>query len=131
MDRDHLPSTYDRDFDRRPQRPPGLSDFEEPFEAHQRLIANPFLAILSWVAAIALIRTSLRHHSLALFLVAGGLFIVAFFLLQFHCLDCGKTGWLLRSRMHACPPLRFRSQDREVRCLDGRVIVGGEESDSC
>jgi hypothetical protein len=68
----------------------------------QRLIVNPFLTILGWLAAVALLRYSLRSHNLALHLTAlFGLF-VPLLLIQFHCLDCRATGWYVRAGRHAC-----------------------------
>ena len=35
---------------------------------------------------------------------------LSFFTVQFHCLDCGKTGWYLAARRHACAPAVARWQ---------------------
>jgi hypothetical protein len=77
-------------------------------------VANPFLAVLAWVVAFGLLSESVRIPNLAGFMTAVTLLFVAFFLLQFHCLDCGATGWLLRSWAHACPAVVARSQSQRV-----------------
>jgi hypothetical protein len=109
--------TYDPELDVRPGRPSLLSG--ESIEDYQRLVANPFLAIFIWLADFALLRESLRRQNLPLFLASAAAVFIPFFLLQFHCLDCGRTGWLLRSRRHVCPPVSARYQNREMRRLRG------------
>jgi hypothetical protein len=67
------------------------------------LIANPFLAILGWILAYLALRTGLRTRDLSISL-AGALGMAASLLaIQFHCLDCGATGWAVRARRHHCP----------------------------
>jgi hypothetical protein len=56
-----------------------------------------------------------RSRSLVLFLLGIGLGFVGFFVQQFHCLDCGTTGWLYGYRHHACPMVVARYESREVR----------------
>jgi hypothetical protein len=68
----------------------------------QRLIVNPFLAILGWMAAAVLIRYSLRSQNLALHLTALLWLFIPFLLIQFHCLDCRATDWYLRAGRHVC-----------------------------
>jgi len=35
-------------------------------------------------------------------------------LFQYHCLDCGATGWLLSFRRHCCPAITARAHDGVV-----------------
>jgi hypothetical protein len=105
VDRSQWPSTYDPDVDLHPQ---GASNLAGPIDPYRRLVANPLLAVAACVAAIFFIRISLEHRALPLFLTSIGLLFGAFFFVQFHCLDCGATGWLLTARRHACPPLVAR-----------------------
>jgi hypothetical protein len=113
VEHDPWPSTYDRDLDV-PQRPDRAPD--EPLGPYRRLVANPLLTIASCVAAIVLMRVGLQQRTLPLFLAAIGLLFGAPFFLQFHCLDCGVTGWLLRSKRHACPPALARWREgRQTR----------------
>ena len=101
--------TFDRDVDSQPGRPPRV-----PFESvpeYQRLVANPFLAVLAWLVDVSLMRAAMKSRSSTLFLIGLSLLFVAFFFLQFHCLDCGATGWLFRYRSHACPAVVARYQD--------------------
>jgi hypothetical protein len=108
---------FDRDLDLQPRR--STPDAREPVDLYQRLVANPFLAVLCWLAAFGLLRESLLRPNLALFTTGTILLFVAFFLVQFHCLDCGATGWVLRSRAHACPAAVARQQSRLIRRIHG------------
>jgi hypothetical protein len=110
-------TTFDPDLDFQPQRP--LRDSIEPVDRCQRLVANPFLAVLAWLVAFGLLSESLRRQNLAVFMTAVALWFVAFFFLQFHCLDCGATGWLLRSWAHVCPAVVARRQNPLVRRFRG------------
>jgi hypothetical protein len=100
------PPTADPDFD-----PPSVStvrlrDFDPP--EHQRLVVNPFLAVFGLVV--------LRH--LALWLCSDSVPVATFMtlslmfllptLIQYHCLDCGKTGRFSRRDQHACPAILAR-----------------------
>jgi hypothetical protein len=46
-------------------------------------------------------------------------FVLGLFLVQFHCLDCGATGWLVRYQRHACPKVVARWRSRVVRRFHG------------
>jgi hypothetical protein len=109
--------TFDPDLDTQPWRP--LRDSVAPIDEYQRLVANPFLAALAWLVAFGLIMESMKRQNLALLMAGVVLLFVAFFFLQFHCLDCGATGWLLRSWAHACPEVIARRQNRLVRRFRG------------
>ena len=119
MERDPWPSTYDHDLDL-PPRPsprarrgkPLAQSPRESLELYQRLVANPVLAVISGVVVVALLRAALVTKSLALFLIGSALLSFTLLLLQFHCLDCGATGWLIRSRWHACPAVVARWRSR-------------------
>jgi hypothetical protein len=105
--------TFDRDLDLRPRR--SAPEPIEPIEDRQRLVANPLLGVLFWLVACMMLRESVRRHELPLF-AWGLLFVlVGAVFMQFHCLDCGKTGWLLRSRSHACPAVIARRESKWVR----------------
>ena len=112
--------TFDPDLDLQP-RPEAPAPVES-LERCQRLVANPFLAVVTWLLLTGLIREAVLIHSLPLFLTAIGLWFVALFLVQFHCLDCGKTGWLLDYRRHACPAVVERWQSRTVRRFRGPSV---------
>jgi hypothetical protein len=105
VDRDLWPSTYDRDLDLHGHTAPAP---REPIDPYRRLLGNPLLAVGALVLAVALIRMSLDHRHLLLFLAATGLLFGAVFFAQFHCLDCGKTGWAVTARRHACPAVVAR-----------------------
>jgi hypothetical protein len=100
------PQTADPDFDPPPVSTVRLKDFD-PLE-HQRLVVNPFLAVFGLVV--------LRYFTLWLFwesvaiatLVTLCLMGLLPTLIQYHCLDCGKTGRYSRRGQHACPAVLNR-----------------------
>jgi hypothetical protein len=109
--------TFDRELDTQVRRP--VSDSLEPIDGYQRLVANPFLALLAWLVAFGLMSESMKRQNAALLMTGIILLFVACFFLQFHCLDCGMTGWLLRSWAHACPAVVARRQSQVVRRFHG------------
>jgi hypothetical protein len=111
------PDIFDRELDPQPHRPAGPQrDTVVPF---QRLVVNPFLAVLVFIIIVWLWSEGLKWQSPALFQLGVGLLIVDVFLVQFHCLDCGATGWLLRYRRHACPTVLARWGRSEWRRFRG------------
>lgn len=74
----------------------------------QRLVANPLLAVVALLGVWALFRYSLEVRNLYLFLATVFAAAVCTLLIQYHCLDCGHTDLALRSRRHACAPVRHR-----------------------
>lgn len=69
---------------------------------HQRLLVNPLVAILCGLGGVALIQHALRTRNVVLFGTAVGVLFLSFLLIQFHCRDCGATGWYLHAGRHAC-----------------------------
>jgi len=111
------PDVFDRELDPQPQIPARADSASVlPF---QRLLVNPFLAVLVCVIIVALWREAYARESRWLFQLGVALTIVVVFLFQYHCLDCGVTGWLLRYRQHACPTVVSRMQRREWRRFRG------------
>ena len=98
-------SIYDPDLDT-PHRPPALE--AESVAESQRLIANPALAFVVWLLAYMVIRHALIGHQLGLFFVGLFLAIVPFPLGEYHCLDCGNTGWAIRAGRHVCHAVTAR-----------------------
>jgi hypothetical protein len=121
VERDPWQGTFDRVLDWEPRQPTGL--VAGPSGIHQRLIVNPLVTFAASVAAAELIRVSLHSRHLPGFVAGVGLMFLAWFLLQFHCLDCGRTGWLVRSRRHACPAVRARWRSRQVRRFRGPGVM--------
>jgi len=107
------PGTFDRDVDAQAGRPSRVPI--ELLPEYQRIVVNPLLGVLAWLAMIALLNAGVRSRSLTLFLIGLSLLFLGLLFQQFHCLDCGATGWLFRYRSHACPKIVARYQDREVR----------------
>lgn len=105
MDRDPWPSTYDRELDVPSRRATGPT---EPFDGYRRLVANPLLAVAFGVGAVLLVRASLRWSNPAIFLVAVAVLVASPLLIQFHCLDCGRTAGIFGSGRHACAPALAR-----------------------
>jgi hypothetical protein len=84
-------------------------------QEYQRLVANPFLALallIAWLGAMRLALGARRPAAAAL--AAAGVFAVVR-TLHFHCLDCGRTGWLFRWRDHACEAVVARQLADRVR----------------
>jgi hypothetical protein len=96
----------DPELDRPRPEPAVLQDPEA-----LRLLANPFLALLGLLVWAAGLRYVVEHKQLVLLMpaLAAGAGLV--FLLQYHCLDCGATGWLFRWRNHACAPMIARGRE--------------------
>jgi hypothetical protein len=117
LEREPWLSTYDRELDTAPRPSSELSG--EAVEAYQRLLANPFLSVLNLGIVFALLRAAVQYQSLVLFVIGMVLLPAAIFLLQFHCLDCGATGWLLGHRRHVCPSVMVRCQERRRRRFRG------------
>lgn len=113
------PDIYDRDLDLVIQPPAGP---DPPVPGSQRLIVNPFLTILTWAVTVAVVREGVLNRNLYQFIVGLGLLFLSPLLLQFHCRDCRKTGWLLDYRRHACPDVVRRSQDRDFQPWRGPGI---------
>jgi hypothetical protein len=117
LEREPWLSTYDRELDTAPRPTSELSG--EAVEADQRLLANPFLAVMNLGIVFALLRAAVQYQILVLFLIGMVLLPAPIFLLQFHCLDCGATGWLLGHRRHICPSVMVRRQERRRRRFRG------------
>ncbi len=112
--------TFDPDLDLLPRqaRPQPMG----PVEGYQRFVANPLLGVLGWIIAFALVRESIRRHQLEFFVWAMLFVVVGLVFLQFHCLDCGKTGCLLRARVHICAAVVARRQSGVVGRFHGPGI---------
>jgi hypothetical protein len=102
---------FDPDIDSR-QRPPVEPNWS--LSECQRLIANPALALLVCLAAYLAIRQALIVHHVGLFVFGLILFVVPLPLGQYHCLDCGATGWAFRAGRHACPAVVARQHHPDV-----------------
>ena len=106
MDAARRPPTIDPEFDPSPGPRVRLRD-SDPL-AQQRVVVNPFLAV---VGLVGLIRLAVGLLASSIPGLAGLLLIplvVVPFLIQFHCLDCGATGSYPRLRRHDCPQSRGR-----------------------
>jgi hypothetical protein len=118
---------HDPEFDRVPARTPIRHAYYGDSSAYQRLVVNPFLAFLTLISWVAMTRLGYRNRLLAVFLLAQGLPVLAYFAVQFHCLDCGATGRLSRWKDHACEsvvarrlagrPRRFRGPNPRSQML--------------
>jgi len=109
------PATSDPDLDMQQEQPAPV----EPVDEYQRLVANPFLTVLGWLVMFGVMRESLRRHNLWLFIISVALLVGSCLFLQFHCLDCGATGWLMGYRRHACPAVVARRSSQAQRRFRG------------
>ena len=91
---------YDPDLDAPRARSPIRLD--PYFRDYQRLVTNPFLAVLFTIPwGLAFRRMVLdKNLPVTLVMLLGIAGIVC--LIQFHCLDCGATGCFFRWKRHAC-----------------------------
>ncbi|AMV39154.1 hypothetical protein [Planctomyces sp. SH-PL62] len=80
---------------------------------YQRLVANPLLAAVALLGVWVLFRYSLEVRNLGLFLATLFAASVCPFLIQYHCLDCGRTDLAVRSRVHVCPAVIHRRRNGE------------------
>jgi hypothetical protein len=114
------PDVYDRDLDPQPRR--SLDPAHVSIAPYQRLIVNPFLAVLVFVIIVAIALYAIRTEILGLFPFLVILVLLDPFLVQYHCLDCGATGWLIRYRKHGCPTVVARFQLGEHRRFRGPSV---------
>ncbi len=77
-------------------------------EETQRLVANPFLAVVGYIALAWLLPFAYLHHNFPLVVVSCAGFVVTTRLFHYHCLDCGATGRLGLWRHHACTTVQMR-----------------------
>jgi hypothetical protein len=95
-----IPPHRDPDFDRPARTGPRPTAAVARY--YQRLVLNPFLAVVGGCLTYAVARLDRSAPAWVLPIVAAGV-VGAYFLLQYHCLDCGATGWYRGWRRHACP----------------------------
>lgn len=98
----HLDTSHELSSSRLPALP------IEAIGEHQRLVVNPLVAILCSLAGVALIQHALRTRNVVLFCTAVGVLFLSLLLIQFHCRDCGATGWYLHASHHACAAIVAR-----------------------
>jgi hypothetical protein len=103
---------FDPELDNLTRRP--SPRYREPLPRFQRLVVNPLLAVLCWLMVFFVLKITVQNRHLVGFLVGVGLLFLPFLLVQYHCMDCGKTGWVLRYRRHACPPVIARWQTQQA-----------------
>ena len=105
----------------RPPTRPDLDFIPDPFPAralpagfdpadHQRLVVNPFLAVVGLIGWAWLTRRLFQTSFPPLALLPTLFLVWLPFLIHYHCLDCGVTGLFPRWRRHACPRMILRSQ---------------------
>ncbi|WP_422926191.1 hypothetical protein [Singulisphaera sp. PoT] len=79
------------------------------YSSDQRLLANPFLAVLVLLLWGTCFRFAFLMRDPRQLVVLLALLPAVPLLLQYHCLDCGKTGTFMRWKRHACAPVIARS----------------------
>jgi hypothetical protein len=117
VDQDAGPSLFDRDLDPPYRRAVLLSD---EVGRYQRVIVNPFLGVIGWLAELFLLGEVMSSKRLEPFFLVLSSLLLPLFLIQFHCLDCGATGWLHRVGRHVCPGVLAR---RERRTAWPRILA--------
>lgn len=91
---------FDPDLDFPPPRL--VSPYGESVREYQRLVVNPLLAVVGLLGTLGLLWYSLHTKNLPSFLLSLVLTAACPFLIQYHCLDCGRTDFTVRSSRHAC-----------------------------
>lgn len=107
------PSTFDPEFEA-----PFPAEAQRPGSAQRdkkRLLVNPILALVDWLVAVALLRAAITRVNFALFAAGAWLLFLGFVLAQYHCLDCGATGWLVHQGRHVCREDRLGRPSRRRR----------------
>jgi hypothetical protein len=120
------PGPADPEFDPSPPAPVRLRDFD-PLE-FQRLVVNPFLAVFGLVVLVEVTRGLLGSEMPPLALLVVVPLLILHHLIQYHCLDCGRTGRYVRRGRHACPAAYARwHEGREPRFPSARaqMVVWG------
>jgi hypothetical protein len=111
VDAPRRPDLADPEFNADPAAPVRLRDFDP--SDHQRLVANPFLAVFLllvwWFLALWLL---LRGPFPPLAVASVIPLILLPRALQYHCLDCGRTGSYTRRHRHACTAVVVRWNER-------------------
>lgn len=92
---------FDPEFDPPPLPSTGRDGAFVRSQTH--LIANPFPTFLGWIIAGSALKAGLVKRNLMLSISALIGLLVASVFIQYHCLDCGRTGWIFRARRHVCP----------------------------
>jgi hypothetical protein len=110
VDQNPAPPLFDPDLDLPRLPTPAVS--QQDVSRAQRVVVNPMLAILGGVVGFVLIQFALRRGAQGLFWLSLLVFIISIHAIQFHCLDCGTTGWIGAARDHACPDVLRRCLDR-------------------
>ena len=83
------------------------------------MVADPFLALVGLMVGVAGVRQAVAARVLpllvfSLIVVAGSVALI-----HYHCLDCGRTGWIFRWRRHACERVVERQLAGMVRRFRG------------
>lgn len=102
MNREAWPGVHDPELDL-PVSGQGRPMPAGPIDGYRRILANPMLSALVSVLAIMLIRSAVRRGEFLGFFFGVGFLLLSFLFIQFHCLDCGATGWARKLDRHACP----------------------------
>jgi hypothetical protein len=89
----------------------------------QRLLANPFLGIALAFFGTAMLASGYGGRSPVLLCLALLLVFSSLVFLHYHCLDCGKTGFLFRWRSHECERVLLRRLAGSVRRWRGPTPV--------
>lgn len=93
-------------------------------EAYLRLLANPFLGLLYLVGWLVFLYESVvggfagALTPMLIVVLIAGLGLVPY-LMEYHCLDCGETGRLIRWRRHLCHRSLARREAGQRRLLRG------------
>ena len=110
MEATRRPRPADPEFDPSPPAPVRLREFD-PLE-FQRLVVNPFLAVFGLVVLVEVGRGLGGSELPPLAILVVIPMAMLHHLIQYHCLDCGRTLWFRARRRHTCDPMLARWRER-------------------
>jgi hypothetical protein len=95
---------------------------------HQKLVVNPFLAVLTLIVIVHAGNWLLNSSYAPLLMMMVAPIVLLPQLIQYHCLDCGTTGRYPRRNRHACPTIVSRwenHQSTDFPSPRGQLIAWG------
>lgn len=116
-ERPNLPAVPDPEFGSY-HASPLAGGLESDPESYLRLVANPFLGFVYLTAWLGVMYKTVAEGfagpltPMLLAILIAALWLIPHFM-QYHCLDCGATGKLLRWKKHLCHrPMQRREAGR-------------------
>lgn len=81
---------------------PATVVLREAVNHDQQIVLNPLLTVLGWLLIRVAVTPPFSRWVAIPREAAIAASVLPLLLLQFHCLDCGRTFWMPRRQHHAC-----------------------------